>query len=109
VGALLRSNSYKTDPLSFGLPHNAIAGRYDLSNPGSRLYLPYGATDAKVLSAAQWRKSKFTNIVGGPAVTPECPIFAGFEPWSPHPHEAVVYGREFPWFSTKPSTVMGSS
>jgi hypothetical protein len=83
VQELMWSNHYLTDPLSFGLPQNAIAGRYDLLPEGDVLRKPIGAIDSKISSFTMFGKTLLK--VNGPIVNSECPIFNWFNHPDLHP------------------------
>ncbi|GFR48281.1 hypothetical protein Agub_g10056 [Astrephomene gubernaculifera] len=103
--ALMRLNRYKLDPLSGGLPNNAIAARYDLpaatdpaGQPRNWTRKAYGAVDAKVVDSESFPSGR-TYVINGPTSDDQPPFS-----WAvPDPlladirHEGCVGEFRFGW------------
>ncbi|EFJ52468.1 hypothetical protein VOLCADRAFT_86598 [Volvox carteri f. nagariensis] len=86
IQTLMRLNRYQTDPLSLGLPNNAIAARYDLpaaidgsGQPHNWTRRAYGAVDAKIVDLDSFRARR-TYVINGPTADDQ-PVFR----WSTEP------------------------
>ncbi|GIL72060.1 hypothetical protein Vretimale_537 [Volvox reticuliferus] len=106
VMSLMRLNRYINDPLSLGLPNNAIAARYDLpavpdadGQPRNFTQRAYGAVDAKVVDLESFQERR-TYVINGPT-SDDQPVFR----WSAEPlfdtiqHEGCVDEFDFGWRS----------
>ncbi|KYR02868.1 hypothetical protein DLAC_00340 [Tieghemostelium lacteum] len=97
---LISYNQYKSDPLSFGYPGNAIAARYDLGGspyePSSWFYKgAWGGIDGKVMNSKMFET--FTTFArNGPTVNDECPPFT-WSNWENVIHQGLPRIFNFTW------------
>ena len=92
---LMRSNNYKTDPLSHGSPWDAICSRGDLASSPS----PGGCLDGKASMASLWKERRAFAVNGptqGGAVSGELPAFSWTQfPDTPHAGLPLNYENVF--------------
>jgi len=99
--ALMRQNTYQTDPFSSGKGGHQISARYDL--PVSTSASAYGAIDTKFTTSSMITRL-MAEIISGPTTYGQPPFVWSQSPWNKtDSHLGQPDAWNFPWITSYPT------